>query len=233
LVVKRHAGTRLKTEVLVGGVLKERKGVNIPGARLHFSGLTQKDRDDIEFGIENRVDYIAQSFVRTRDDIAKIRELVRERLPKCGVIAKIENREGIRNIDSIIIESDGIMIARGDMGISVPIYEVPIIQKEIIKKCNEKGKFVITATQMLESMVEHLRPTRAEVTDIANAILDGSDFVMLSAETAVGAHPVEAVRMMHEIIKFTEGSEYYRKRDAAHILRKANPQNRDCRCISR
>jgi pyruvate kinase len=133
-------------------------------------------------------------------------------LPHCKIIAKIENREGIRNIDEIIEVSDGIMIARGDMGISIPVYEIPIVQKEIIAKCNKKRKLVITATQMLESMVEQKIPYRSEVTDVANAILDGTDFVMLSAETAAGKYPVEAARMMNQIIKFTEESKIYKYR---------------------
>ncbi len=206
LEVRLRHGSYIKAEVVVGGILKENKGVNIPGVNLEFSGITDKDKRDIRFGIENRVDYIAQSFVRDEFDILKIRDLVRRGLPRCRIIAKIENREGIKNIDRILKVSDGIMIARGDMGVSIPLYEIPIVQKEIIKKCNAAGKFVITATQMLESMVENIRPTRAEVTDVANAILDGTDFVMLSAESAVGRHPVEAVKMMNQIIAFTEKS---------------------------
>lgn len=204
LAVEGHAKRCLKAKVLIGGMLKEHKGVNIPGVRLRFSGLTEKDGRDLRFAIDNRLDFIAQSFVRTKSDMLKIRDFLKGDLPKCQIIAKIENREGIRNIDEIIEVSDGIMIARGDMGISLPIYEVPIIQKEIIKKCNRAKKFVITATQMLESMVENHIPTRAEVTDVANAIIDGSDYLMLSAETAVGRYPVETVEMMNNIIKFTE-----------------------------
>jgi pyruvate kinase len=184
--------------------VKENKGINIPDVILRFKGLTHKDKLDIQFGIENKVDYIAQSFVRDKHDILPIRNLVKQKLTSCQIIAKIENSPGIKNIDEILDVSDGIMIARGDMGVSMPIYEIPMIQKMIIRKCNQKKKFVITATQMLESMTENLRPTRAEVTDVANAILDGSDFLMLSAETAVGRYPVEAVRMMNEIIRFTE-----------------------------
>lgn len=203
LVVKGHKKRRLETKVTIGGILKAHKGINIPGAKLKFSGLTKKDKEDIKFCLENELDYIAQSFVRSKDDILKIKSLLRN--SPCRVIAKIENREGIRNIDGIIRISDGIMIARGDMGVSLPIYEVPVVQKEIIKKCKQKGKFAITATQMLESMTENLRPTRAEVSDVANAVIDGSNYLMLSAETAVGNYPVEAVRMMNRIIKFTEG----------------------------
>jgi len=206
LRVTAHKKGCLKTEVIIGGMLKERKGVNIPKARLKFSGLTAKDKMDIRFCMANQFDYIAQSFVRTKDDILKVREALKGYLPRIQVIAKIENREGIKNIDEIIKASDGIMIARGDMGVSIPIYEIPIVQKEIIKKCNGAGKFVITATQMLESMTENLIPTRAEVTDVANAIIDGSDYLMLSAETAVGRYPVEAAQMMNQIIKFTEHS---------------------------
>ncbi len=203
---------RLKTEVIAGGLLKENKGINIPQAKLKFSGITVKDKLDLNFGIKHKVDYIAQSFVRNKKDILDIRSLIRDKLPNCKIIAKIENREGIKNIDEIIDAADMIMIARGDMGISLPIYEIPIIQKEIIKKCNTKRKPVITATQMLEHMVEHIVPTRAEVTDIANAILDGTDFVMLSAETAVGNYPVEAVSMMNKIIKFTEQSQIFKRK---------------------
>jgi pyruvate kinase len=195
---------KLKAKVIIGGLLKEHKGVNIPQANLKFGDLSAKDREDILFCQRQGVEYIAQSFVRTEKDILTVRRVLKAG-GQCRVIAKIENREGIKNIDEIIRVSDGIMIARGDMGVCLPIYEIPIIQKMIIKKCNRVGKFVITATQMLESMTENLRPTRAEVTDVANAIIDGTDFVMLSAESAVGKYPVETVAMMNNIIKFTEG----------------------------
>ena len=209
LKIKNIEKMKIKTEVIVGGLLKEHKGINIPGARLKFPSMSEKDKRDLSFGIEQGIDYIAQSFVRNKKDILEVKERVKDTLPGCLVIAKIENRDGIRNIDEIIDSSDGIMIARGDMGVSVPIYEIPIIQKDIIKKCNRKKKFVITATQMLEHMVENIRPTRAEVTDVANAIIDGTDFIMLSAETAVGRYPVESVKMMNDIIKFTEKSLLY------------------------
>jgi pyruvate kinase len=204
LEVAGHYKGKLKTRVMIGGLLKEHKGVNIPDAILEFGGISAKDKQDILFCEKHGVEYIAQSFVRTKRDIMDVKRLLGRGSP-CRVIAKIENREGIKNIDEIIKVSDGIMIARGDMGVSLPIYEIPIIQKMIIKKCNRAGKFVITATQMLESMTENLRPTRAEVTDVANAIIDGTDFVMLSAESAVGKYPVKAVAMMNDIIKFTEG----------------------------
>jgi len=207
LKAKKSSKKYIKAEVVEGGILKERKGINMPGVRIPFSGVTEKDKEDLEFGIKHKVDYVAQSFVRRRGDIDAIKKHLRKRLPTCRVIAKIESRDAIKNIDEIIDASDGIMVARGDMGIAVPIYEIPVIQKEIIRKCNRKKKFVITATQMLEHMTEHSRPTRAEVTDVANAILDGTDFVMLSAESASGKYPVKSVRMMNEIIKFTENYE--------------------------
>jgi len=206
LRVKDSSATSLKAVVVEGGTLKERKGINMPGANLQFDAMTDKDKKDLQFGIENEVDYVALSFVRDASDVREVAEMVKPHLPKCGVVPKIENRQAIDNIDSIIDVSDGIMIARGDMGVAIPIYEVPIVQKHIIRKCNAAGKFVITATQMLEHMTAHSRPTRAEVTDVANAILDGTDYVMLSGETAAGQFPCESVAMMNEIIKFTEKS---------------------------
>jgi len=204
LLVKSCSKEYLWTKVVTGGLLKEHKGVNIPELHLRFKGLKEKDRQDILFGIGNNVDYIAQSFVRDRQDMLEIRKIVDAGQAKCKLIAKIENRLGIKNIDRILEVCDGIMIARGDMGVSLPIYQVPVIQKQIIKKCNRKKKFVITATQMLESMTEHLRPTRAEVSDVANAVLDGTDYLMLSGETAVGDYPAECVRMMDQIVGYTE-----------------------------
>jgi pyruvate kinase len=203
LEVIGRSKNRLRARVISGGLLKEHKGVNIPEAKLEFGRIGLKDVEDISFCEAHGVEYIAQSFVRTGRDILDVRKSLKPG-SRCRVIAKIENREGIKNIDEIIKASDGIMIARGDMGVSLPIYEIPFIQKMIIKKCNRAGKFVITATQMLESMTENLRPTRAEVTDVANAIIDGTDYVMLSAESAVGKYPVEAVAMMNNVIKFTE-----------------------------
>jgi len=203
LDVVGRAGRRLRVKVITGGLLKTNKGVNIPDAKLEFGGMNAKDADDLLFCKDNDVEYIAQSFVRTKKDVYEVRDMLGS-ASNCKVISKIENREGIENIDEIIKASDGIMIARGDMGVSMPIYEIPVIQKMIIKKCNRADKFVITATQMLENMTENLRPTRAEVTDVANAILDGTDFVMLSGESAVGKFPVETVTMMNNIIKHTE-----------------------------
>jgi pyruvate kinase len=206
LRVKSTSANSIKTVVVEGGILKERKGINIAGVDLEFEGITAKDKRDIEFGIKHSVDYIALSFVRDEKDVRQAASLIKPGLPDCRIVAKIENQQAIDNIDGIIDAADGIMIARGDMGVAIPIQEVPIIQKHIIKKSNAAGKFVITATQMLEHMTEHSRPTRAEVTDVANAIIDGTDFVMLSAETAVGRFPYQSVLMMNEIIKFTEKS---------------------------
>ncbi|MDA3851395.1 MAG: pyruvate kinase [Spirochaetaceae bacterium] len=193
LKVIENSKDRLKCETIVPGIIKSHKGINIPDIKLNFTGLTEKDIKDIQFGIKHEVDYFAQSFVRSSADVTAIKDIISPRMPKCGIIAKIENREGIKNIGEIIQAADGIMIARGDMGVSIPIYEIPVVQKQIIRKCNKAHKFVITATQMLESMTEHLRPTRAEVTDVANAVFDGTDMVMLSGETAIGKHPVESV----------------------------------------
>jgi len=204
LRIKSVDEEKIKARVVVGGKLKERKGMNIPGAKLKFSSITEKDKQDISFILENGFDFVAQSFVRRAQDAIEVKKRVEKGLQQCQVISKIENREGICNIDRIISVSDGIMIARGDMGVSIPIQEVPLVQKEIIRKCAAKKQFVITATQMLEHMVEYPRPTRAEVSDVANAVIDGTDYVMLSAETAVGKYPVEAVKMMNAIIKHTE-----------------------------
>lgn len=203
LRVKKMTRTHLVADVISGGILKEHKGINVPGLKLKFLDLTEKDKTDISFGLEHKVDFIAQSFVRDKKDILRIRSFLGP-APSPRIIAKIENREGIENIDGILDVCDGIMIARGDMGVCLPVYEVPVWQKIIIKKCKERKRFVITATQMLESMTEQARPTRAEVSDVANAIFDGTDYCMLSGETAAGRYPVESVAMMNNIIKFTE-----------------------------
>ena len=215
LRVKSTSKNYVQAEVVTPGILKENKGVNIPGIKLSFKDLTEKDKEDLQFGLKNKMDFIAQSFVRNKKDVLNVKAFVNYSNLKPRIIAKIENREGIKNIDEILEVADGIMIARGDMGVSLPIYEVPMMQKMIIKKCIKRKKMVITATQMLESMTEHKRPTRAEVSDIANAILDGSGYLMLSGETAIGAYPAEAVKMMNDIIKFTE---YIRDRTAKPVF---------------
>ncbi len=211
LLVIGQNNNMVKTRVIVPGLIKERKGINMPDIKLNFKGMTEKDKKNIRFCMDNKIEYIAQSFVRRKEDIVAVKEYLKNYPYKYRIIAKIENREGINNIDEIIKVCDGIMVARGDMGVSIPIYEVPIVQKEIIRKCNRAKKFVITATQMLESMTENHNPERAEVSDVTNAVLDGSDYVMLSAETAVGLYPVECVDMMKQIIKFTEASSIYKK----------------------
>ena len=196
---------RIICRVANGGELGERKGVNVPNVKVNLPGITEQDRKDILFGIEQGVDFIAASFVRNAAAIQEIRELLKENNGEnISVIAKIENKEGVDNIDEIIEASDGIMVARGDLGVEIPPQEVPHIQKEIIHKCNENYIPVITATQMLDSMMRKPRPTRAEVADVANAIYDGTDAVMLSGETAAGKYPTEALSMMSEIAENTE-----------------------------
>lgn len=190
--------------VINGGELGERKGVNVPNVKIKLPALTEKDKEDILFGIEQGFDFIAASFVRSADAVAEIKEILKKYDSPIQVIAKIENAEGIENLDEIIAVSDGIMVARGDMGVEIPMQEVPHIQKEIIRKCNAACKPVITATQMLDSMIRNPRPTRAEVTDVANAVYDGTDAVMLSGETAMGKYPLEALRTMSEICQSAE-----------------------------
>ena len=204
LKVKEVCKKDIKTEVVLGGILKERKGINIPGLQLDFSPVTPKDRKDIEFAIENKLDYVAQSFVRNAKDIIALRAIIKYRLPMCKIFAKVESQQALRNIDAIIRQADGIIIARGDLGICVPIYKVPVIQKELIKKCRRAGRPVVVATQMLDSMTTEVMPTRAEVTDVANAIFDSTDYVLLSSETAVGKHPHKVIDLMNKIIKYTE-----------------------------
>jgi pyruvate kinase len=198
------AQDRVDTRVVVGGLLKERKAINIPGADLRFPPLSEKDARDIEFAVAQQLDYLAVSFARNSADVQVVRDAIGDRMPQGRIIAKIENQQGIDHLEEIMDVSDGIMVARGDMGVCVPIYEVPLIQKHILRRCRARRRFCITATQMLEHMVEYPTPTRAEVTDIANAVIDGTHAVMLSAETAVGRFPVESVRMMNQIIRHTE-----------------------------
>lgn len=191
--------------VKVGGIITNHKGVNVPNININLPSVTEKDKKDIIFGCNNDIDFIAASFIRKASDILEIRDILKEQNNNhIKIIAKIENQEGVNNIDSIIEVSDGIMIARGDMGVEIPIEKIPIIQKKIIKKCNEAGKIVITATQMLDSMIRNSIPTRAEACDICNAIFDGTDAIMLSGETASGSFPIKAAKTMSKIAIETE-----------------------------
>lgn len=205
LKVVKTEGTEVFCEIMEGGKLKPRKGVNLPGVIVSLPGVTDRDIEQIKFGVEQKIDFIAASFVRKHTDILEIKRLLFElSASHIQVISKIENQEGITNFERILEVSDGIMVARGDLGVEIPIEEVPIVQKAMIKKCNLLGKPVITATQMLDSMQENPRPTRAEASDVANAILDGTDAIMLSGETAAGKYPVESVQTMSRIAEFTE-----------------------------
>jgi pyruvate kinase len=190
--------------VVVGGALSSHKGINLPGSRIHVDALTRKDRKDVLIGLEEAVDAIALSFVRSAADILALRRIVNSHGAKTPIVAKIEKQEAVHNIDAIIDVSDAVMVARGDLGVEIDLDTVPLVQKSIIANCNARGKPVITATQMLARMVENPRPTRAEAADVANAVLDGTDAVMLSEETAVGRYPLEAVAMMDRIVHTAE-----------------------------
>ena len=212
LEVQGVAGGEIQALVLSGGEIGSRKNVNVPGIRTSLPALGEGDRDDIAFGLAMEVDFVAASFIRKAGDIIEVRKLVEDRRVPPLVIAKIEDREGVENIDEILRFADGIMIARGDLGVQLPGEEIPLIQKRIIEKCNAANKPAITATQMLESMTVNPKPTRAELTDVANAVFDGTDAVMLSGETAGGRYPVEAVRVMAGIVRAVESSPEYRDR---------------------
>jgi pyruvate kinase len=206
LQVVATEGASLVTRVITGGPLKPHKGVNFPGASLKISVLTDKDKEDLQFGAEIGVDLVAASFVQTAHDILEVKEFLLKFGKKTPIIAKIERREAVQGLRDIVLVADGVMVARGDLGVEIPVEDVPLVQKEVIRCCNLEGKPVITATQMLDSMIHNPRPTRAEASDVANAILDGTDAVMLSGETASGEYPVEAVEMMVRIAVNTERS---------------------------
>jgi len=204
LEVLRIEAEQIYCLVKVGGVLKDRKGINLPGVNVSAPAMTEKDFADLEFAIDQQLDWVALSFVRTAEEVSRLKQILSERNSSIGVIAKIEKPEAVDNFSAILDVTDGVMVARGDLGVEVPSEQVPLIQKRIIRECNQQGKPVITATQMLESMIAHPRPTRAETSDVANAILDGTDAVMLSGETAAGLYPVEAVKVMDCVARDVE-----------------------------
>lgn len=230
LEVKEVSGDDIVCTVMNGGPVSNHKGVNVPGTDLSMDYLSEKDKADLIWGAENDVDFIAASFVREAADVIAIRDLLKAHGgEKIQIIAKIENEQGVRNIDGILEVADGIMVARGDMGVEIPCEEVPVVQKNLIKKANQAGKIVVTATQMLDSMIKNPRPTRAEATDVANAIYDGTVAIMLSGETAAGAYPVEALKTMVKIAERTEKDINYRRRFFEND-RKANPDVTDAIC---
>jgi len=202
-------------KVVNGGKLESKKGINVPNITINIPSVTSKDIDDIMFGIKLGVDFIAVSFVRKAADVLQVKNILEASRINIPVIAKVEKHEAVENIDDIVLASDGVMVARGDLGVEIPLEEVPIVQKTIIEKCNRLGKPVITATQMLDSMIRNPRPTRAEVSDVANAIFDGTDAIMLSGETAIGEYPVESILTMAKIAEYTESQLKY-----SDILRK-------------
>jgi len=213
-VVRQKVGGDVRCEVITGGLLRSRKGVSVPDTALSISSITPDDREHIAFALAHEVDYIALSFVRSADDMRELRWLMRHLNGDAGVIAKIEKAEALENFEGILEQSDGIMVARGDLGVETPAEQVPVHQKNIIKKCNAAGKPVITATQMLQSMIDNPRPTRAESTDVANAIFDGADAIMLSGETAIGKYPLQSVETMVRIAAIAEG--YLREHEELH-----------------
>lgn len=206
----------LKAKITEGGLLKDKKGANLPNIKTTMPSFTEKDKDDLEFGLRMGIDYAALSFVRSADDIRDAKDWLKKRHKVLPLVAKIEKPEALHDIDNIIGEADGIMVARGDLGVEISPEEVPLIQKVLISKANKNGKLVIIATQMLESMTEHVRPTRAEATDVANAVIDGTDALMLSAETASGKYPIEALKMMDKIIRYTESHGGYQPSAISH-----------------
>jgi pyruvate kinase len=207
-VIKIEKNNDVKAEVTMGGIISSKKGINLPDTKISLPALTEKDLIDLEFIIEQKLDWVALSFVRNVKDIVILRSKLTEKNSKTKIIAKIEKPEALLNIRDIILESDGIMVARGDLGVELPVEQIPLIQKQLIKKCLHRAKPVIVATQMMESMIDRIKPNRSEITDVANAVLEGADAVMLSGETATGKHPVLVVETMRKIIMQVEKSDY-------------------------
>ena len=221
LTVVDIQGTEIKCRIVNGGTIKSKKGVNVPGVAISLPGITEKDANDIKFGIEQGIDFIAASFVRKASDVLEIRQLLeKHNASHIQIISKIENQQGVDNLDEILEVSDGLMVARGDLGVEIPAEDVPLAQKMMIEKCNIAGKPVITATQMLDSMQRNPRPTRAEASDVANAIFDGTDAIMLSGETAAGKYPIESVLTMSRIAEKAESALEYHE----IFMKQANAQ---------
>ena len=232
LAIKSVTDTDIVCEVLNSGKIKTKKGVNVPGVHLSMPYLSQRDRDDIIFGIQQGFDFIAASFVRTAQDVYDIRNLLNEYDSKIRIIAKIENREGVNNIDSILSAADAVMVARGDLGVEIDFTELPGIQKDVIDRSFSFGKPIVTATQMLDSMMVNPRPTRAEISDVANAIYDGTSAIMLSGETAAGDYPVEALKTMSAIAERTENEEHYRPQRHAEIQISVSDATAHAACLT-
>ena len=214
-VLETNEKNSIRTKIIHGGVLSSKKGVNLPNTKISLPSLTQKDIDDANFALDKGVDWIALSFVRSVTDIVELKQIIKKKKKHSGVIAKIEKPEALNEIDNIIDMSDGIMVARGDLGVEVPFDQVPLIQKEIVNKCIKTAKPVIIATQMMESMITNFRPTRAEANDVANAVIDGADTLMLSGETSIGKYPVEVIKNMQQIIDWTEKNGFQFNREHA------------------
>ena len=210
-VLETNSKDMVKAIVIHGGILSSKKGVNLPHTKISLPSLTEKDIEDVNFALDNNVDWIALSFVRSAEDLIHLKEIIRNKKKFARIIAKIEKPEALNEIDEIIDASNGIMVARGDLGVEVPFDQVPLIQKDLVKRCIAKAKPVIIATQMLESMITNFRPTRAEATDVANAVLEGADALMLSAETSAGKYPVESIAAMQKIIDWTEKAFIYNR----------------------
>ena len=232
LAIKSVTDTDIVCEVLNSGKIKTKKGVNVPGVHLSMPYLSQRDRDDIIFGVQQGFDFIAASFVRTAQDVYDIRNLLNEYDSKIRIIAKIENREGVNNIDSILSAADAVMVARGDLGVEIDFTELPGIQKSVIDRSFSFGKPIVTATQMLDSMMVNPRPTRAEISDVANAIYDGTSAIMLSGETAAGDYPVEALKTMSAIAERTENEEHYRAQRHAEIQISVSDATAHAACLT-